>query len=202
MRALAFAAAFVLLALAGAAALLAADVRGWQRALDTGETTSATRVPYSLAERALGLEDDLAARRAIELYRRTIGVEQRLDNSAQVQSLRGRAESALAEIARGSNRARASQAETLLGVLVFTDLAPSDNPFQAPTGPALDQVLESVANFQNAVRTDPDNLAAKYDLELVIRTLAAQGTRVGAAQGGGASSGRRGAGGGIPGEGY
>jgi len=88
-------------------------------------------------------------------------------------------------------------------VLVFTDFAPGTDPFQPSTGPAPDQIQEAVMDFQNAVRDDPGNLTAKYDLELLIRTLAAQGTRVGSAQQSGAgSTGKRGAGGGIPGEGY
>jgi hypothetical protein len=214
MRALGFVAALVLLALAGAAALLASDVRAWQRAIAGDDALLAvspakaawqppTRVPYSLAERALGLHDDVAARWAIALFRRTVGVEQRLDSGEQTQAQRGRAEAALAEIARDPNRARASQAETLLGVLIFTDLSPSENLFEPSAGPAPDQVQESVGDFQNAVRDDPGNLTAKYNLELVIRTLAAQGTRVGSAQQSGAgSTGKRGAGGGVPGQGY
>jgi hypothetical protein len=212
VRALGFIAALLLLVLAGAAALLASDVRAWQRTIAGDDARLATspahvtwqphtQLPYSLAERLLGVRDDVAARQAIALFLRTAGVEQRLDNGSQMQ--RGRAEAALAEIARDPNRTRASQAETLLGVLVFTDRAPSDNPFQSSTGPALDQVQESLADFQNAVRDDPDNLTAKYNLELVIRTLAAQGVRVGSAQQSGAgSTGKRGAGGGVPGEGY
>lgn len=212
MRRLSFVAALLLLVLAVVAALLASDVRAWHRTISGDDAlfavapakatwNASTRLPYSLAERALGLEDDIAARRAITLFRRTVGVQQQLDGQSQAQ--RGLAESALAGIARDPNRMRASQAETLLGVLVFTDLAPGTDPFHPSTGPAPDQVQEAVMDFQNAVRDDPGNLTAKYDLELVIRALAAQGTRVGAAQqSGGTSTGKRGAGGGIPGEGY
>src|SRR5438552_11154259 len=130
VRALGFAAALLLLVLAGAAALLASDVRAWQRtiaaddallAVSPADATwqPATRIPYSLAERALGLQDDIAARRAIVLFRKTAGIKQQLDNGTQTQ--RGRAEAALADIARDPNKTRASQAETLLGVLFFTD---------------------------------------------------------------------------------
>jgi hypothetical protein len=207
VRALSFAAALVLLVLAGAAALLASDVRAWQRTLAGDDalltvSPAPTRLPYSLAERALGLQDDVKARRAIALFRKTVGVEQRIDN-AQAQAQRGAAEAALADIARDPNRARASQAETLLGVLVFTDLAPGADPFHPSTGPAPDQIQEAVMDFQNAVRDDSSNVTAKYNLELVIRALAAQGTRVGSSQQSGAgSTGKRGAGGGVPGQGY
>ena len=53
------------------------------------------------------------------------------------------------------------------------------------------------------MRADPENAVAKYDLELALRALLAQGVRVGAGQQTGAgSTGRRGAGGGVPGSGY
>jgi hypothetical protein len=214
VRALGFVAALVLLVLAGAAVLLASDVRAWQSAIGGDDALLAvspanatwrppTRLPASLAEGVLGLRDDVAARRAIALFRGTAGVAQALDSETQTQAKRGRAEAALADIARDPNRARASQAETLLGVLIFTDRAPSSNPFQSSTGPAPDQIQESIADFQNAVRDDPGNLTAKFNLELLIRALAAQGVRVGSAQQSGAgSTGKRGAGGGVPGQGY
>jgi hypothetical protein len=207
VRALSFLAALVLVVLAGVAALLASDVRSWQRAVAADDATLTTSSAHthlgSVAERVLGLRDDMAARKALALFRKTAGVEQRLDSGTQTQAARGRAEAALADIARDPNRARASQAETLLGVLVFTDLSAGSDPFHPSIGPGPDQIQESVGDFQNAVRDDPDNLTAKYDLELVIRTLAAQGVRVGSSQQSGAgSTGKHGAGGGVPGEGY
>ena len=209
----AFAIAAVLVVLAVLAALLAADVRGWQKTLGENDAllqaapTTADRQPDtrlgSLAERALGVRDGLAARRAIGLYLRTINVPVRLDNGRQVALARSRAEQALASVARSSEGARASQAETLLGVLVFTDVSPSSDPFEQTTANDPDQAQASVADFQDAVRADPENAVAKYDLELALRALLAQGVRVGAGQQTGAgSTGRRGAGGGVPGSGY
>jgi hypothetical protein len=53
------------------------------------------------------------------------------------------------------------------------------------------------------VRADPQNDDAKYDLELALRELLTHGVRVGAGQQTGAgATGRRGAGGGVPGSGY
>ena len=58
-------------------------------------------------------------------------------------------------------------------------------------------------DLQNAVRDDPENTTAKFDLELLLRVLTAQGVRVGSNnQAGAGSTGRHGAGGGIPGSGY
>jgi hypothetical protein len=203
----------VLLVLAGAAALLASDVHGWQRTLRTDDalrtvSSPPVRFPFSAAERLLGVGDDVALRRAIDLYRRNVSVLPRFDNAAAVAVARAQAEDALASIARGGNRAHASQAETLLGILAFGDLKPvSTNPFGIPENPTAapgpDQVDASIADFQDAVRDDPTNTAAKYDLELMLRLLVAQGVRVGTSnQSGTSSTGRHGAGGGVPGQGY
>jgi hypothetical protein len=204
-----FVAAAVLVVLAVAAALLAADVHAWQntlRADDVQLTASSakTRVPFALAERLLGTRNDVAARQALALYRKAAKTSIARDNAFQAGTSLARAETALADVARDPNRVRASQAETLLGVLVFSAAVPNSNPFSTErTGPSPDQISEAVLDLQNAVRDDPTNTTAKYDLELVIRSLAAQGVRVGAAQQSGkGSAGRRGASGGVPGEGY
>jgi len=211
--AVAFAAGLVLLALAVATALLASDVHTWQRTLRSDDALLATSPKLatwtppthlsSLAERVLHGQDDVEARRAIALFLDNVSVPVRLDNAQEVALGRGRAEQALAAVARESSGARASQAETLLGVLVFTDVGPSNDPFEETTGIDPDQAQASLTDFEDAVRADPDNELAKYDLELALRVLLAQGIRVGAGQQTGAgSSGRRGAGGGVPGSGY
>lgn len=206
MRALAFVGALALVVLAFFAALLAADARSWRDTLrsDGGSLDAPTRVPFSLAERLLGVSDDVAVRRALVLFERSVSSPINRDNAFQTGGTLARAESALADIARGRDRMRASQAETLLGILVFTAVGQTTDPFPTErAGPGPDQVAEAVLDFQNAVRDDPENSTAKYDLELVIRSLASQGVRVGSVQQGNAgSTGLRGAGGGIPGEGY
>jgi hypothetical protein len=211
--ALGFTGAAVLLVLAVLTALLAADVRAWRTTLREDDALLAAAPAAaawepdthlnSIAERALGVHDDVEARRAIALYRRNIDIPVRLDNAQQVALARGRAEQALASVARSSDGPTASQAETLLGVLVFTDVGPSNDPFQETTGIDPDQAQASIGDFQDAVRANPDNAVAKYDLELALRALLAQGIRVGAGQQTGAgSTGQRGAGGGSPGSGY
>jgi hypothetical protein len=211
--ALALVGAVVLLALAAFAALLAADARGWQRTIRSDDALlasapgSATWQPPtrlgSLAEHALGVHDDVQLRRAIGLYLENVNVPVRLDNAQRVAVARGRAEQALAAVARSAPGPRASQAETLLGVLVFTDVGPSADPFQETTGTDPDQAQASLTDFEDAVRADPQNAVAKYDLELALRILLAQGIRVGSGQQTGAgSTGQRGAGGGVAGAGY
>ena len=210
-----FIAALVLLVLAGLAALLASDVRSWQRTLRSDDALLAispgaatwharTHLPFSLAERALGVQDDVAARHTIALFRTNVSVQSALENGLTVAAARARAEDALAAVARGSNKGRASQAETLLGILTFGDLEPTTGPFQLqPAAPGPDQSEAAIGDFQSAVRDDPQNTTAKFDLELLLRVLRAQGVRVGSNnQSGAATTGRRGAGGGIPGSGY
>ena len=73
----------------------------------------------------------------------------------------------------------------------------------APNSPIDSTSLGRIADFTNAVRADPTNAAAKYDLELLLRLTAAHGARPGAGTGGSfGKGGRRGAGGGVPGGGY
>ena len=210
-----FVAAGVLLVLALGAALLAADARSWQRTMsaDDAVLSAAPRAARwdprthlsTLAENVLGVSDDVRVRRALALFRENVNVRPRLDNAQQVGVARAKAEQALAAVARESTGARASQAETLLGVLVFTDVAPSFNPspFQQQAGIDPDQAQASIVDFEDAVKADPNSEVAKYDLELVMRALLAQGIRVNTGpQTGAGATGRRGAGGGVTGGGY
>jgi hypothetical protein len=84
----------------------------------------------------------------------------------------------------------------MLGILAFTDSTPSGPIAAAP-------IDESVADFQSAIRLDPGNTDAKFNLELLLRQLVAKGVRPGASNSaGGQATGHHGAGGGLPGRGY
>jgi hypothetical protein len=200
MKLLRFIPTLALVALAVLVALLAADVRGWQRTFATddarvgGTWDASPRVPGNLAGRLLGVGDDVRARRAIRLFEQTVGVRARFDNAQDVTAARTRAETELAALAHGGGP-RASQAATLLGVLAFGDFARG--------GREASQADSAIADFESAVRADPGNAVAKFDLELLLRSLAASGSRTGT--NGGSDSGgtgRSGAGGGTPGRGY
>lgn len=196
----------VLLAVAIVVGMFALDVHRWDRALADGDALYATapvaatwrapsRVPGALAERALGLSDDLALRRALQRYRRTAARRARLDNAVEVAADRAETETALAAVVQGGDPKKAAQAGTLLGVLTFADFARG--------GDSAGQADAAVAYLDAAVRADPTNEAAKFDLELALRALSARGVRVGPGSGTGTgSTGRRGAGGGAPGSGY
>ena len=195
MRAVRFVPAILLVALAVVVALLAGDVRAWQETFESGQTKAATRLPWNIAARTLAVEDDAQARRAIALFRATASVHGRLDNALGVTAARANAETALAAVARGHG-ARASQAATLLGVLAFGDLARGG-------GRDSSQAETAVGDFENAIRADPSDANAKYDLELLLRSLAARGVRTGPGAGSGAgATGHKGAGSGTPGQGY
>ncbi|HET7449714.1 MAG TPA: hypothetical protein VFJ78_03900 [Gaiellaceae bacterium] len=187
----------VLLVAGLAAVLLASDVRAWRDAVDRGDAVylasprAATWRPDTtlggLAARLLRADDDLAARRALKLYRAAATTQLRLDNATQVQTARAAAQDALLAT-------HSSLSSTLLGILTFGRNA---------TGTSEDQLDGAVADFTDAVRSDPTNDAAKFDLELLLRASAASGTRPGEGVGGGfGRGGRRGAGGGSPGKGY
>ena len=195
MRAVRFVPTLLLVALAVVVALLAGDVRAWQETFESGQTKASTRLPWNIAARTLAVEDDAQARRAIALFRATASVHGRLDNALGVTAARANAETALAAVARGRG-ARASQAATLLGVLAFGDLARGG-------GRDSSQAETAVGDFENAIRADPSDANAKYDLELLLRSLAARGVRTGPGAGSGAgATGHKGAGSGTPGQGY
>ena len=189
-RGVKLAAAAVLAAVAVLAALLAADVDSSRSALAQGDAVyavppgRATWAPSpplgGPAARLLGTKDDLALRRGLQLYAAAAAVPDRLDTVDEKQSLQAQAQQAL--VRAGDS----SQAETLLGVLAFGQSADT-----------------AVADFTNAVRADPTNAVAKYDLELLLRLSEAHGSRSGSSPGGSfGKGGRRGAGGGVPGNGY
>jgi hypothetical protein len=193
--------AAVLAALAVVAALLAGDVRSVPTAFTQGDATygvtphratwrPATRLGGT-ASSLLGVRDDLAFRRALRLYRIVQSTPNRLDTAVELQTLRSQAETALSASARGGH---ASQADTLLGILAFGESA---------TGTGSNAAAAAISDFSNAVRADPANAAAKFDLELMLRLTVAQGSRSGTGPGGSfGRGGRRGAGGGVPGTGY
>jgi hypothetical protein len=204
MRLLRVGGGLFLVLLIALAVLLALDIGTWHDSLRSGDaryrvSPAAARwqassvVPLGAARRTLEVGDDLAVRRAIRLFRLTYGVKGRLDTALQRQGVRALAELALADVARGRDQRRAAQASDLLGVLAFGDFAGG--------GRDASQAERAVSAFVNAVRLDPSDEAAKFNLELALRLFEARGIRVGANPGG-KGAGRQGGGTGTPGTGY
>ena len=197
-------AAVLAIALGVVCAVLAADVRAWHSSLNHGDAryaSAAKQVVWKpdtrvggIAGRMLGVRDDLDARRALERYRAVAQLRLRLDNALNVQTARAGAQDALTQAAAESSGTRAGQALTLLGILSFGGSA---------TGAQQDQVDAAMSDFLDAIRADPANDNAKFDLELLVRQAAVNGTRTGQGLGGGfGRGGHKGAGGGSPGRGY
>jgi hypothetical protein len=186
------------------AALLAQDARTVGSAMRGGDVVYAaapSRARWTAsptfggaAQSLIGTGDDLAVRRALQEYVDVSKLHLRLDNAVDVESARGRVQDALERVARGAPSARTSQALTLLGILAFR---------AAASGTTQSQVDAAVSDFSDAVRADPGNADAAFDLEALLRLTAAHGTRIEPGRGDGfGRTGRRGAGGGQPGSGY
>jgi hypothetical protein len=192
----------VCLGLAALATLMARDVWSWQTALRDadlraevrrvdGSTWSAdTALPFGVARRVLGIDDDLAYRAL--LSRASDLVASRPSTDRPLRQLP--VEVALERLEAGADTARASQAANLLGVLVYNRAAqPGPQPPEQ----------KALREFQNAVRLDPSNETAKRNLELVLQRLRrAPPARGRAGVSGGDRVGRSGAGIAPPGQGY
>jgi hypothetical protein len=195
--------AAALVAAAAVATVLAVDVRTTNRALRDGDVVyaaSPARASWhadatlgGLARSLLGVDDDLRVRAALRLATAADRSHLRLDNGVEVETLRARAQDALTRVANGSDRSAASQARTLLGILAFESSA---------NGSDQSSIDAALGAFTDAVRADPSNTDAKYDLELLLRQSSVQGTRTGQGVGGFGRGTRRGSGGGTPGRGY
>jgi hypothetical protein len=196
--------AVVLVSLAVIAALLAGDVRAWRSSLAAGDAAYAAtpaRASWTadaklggVAEALLGVRDDLQLRDALQRYIDASKLHLRLDNALSVESARAQAQDGLEQVSHANDPRRVSQVLTLLGILAYRASA---------SGGAQSQVDAAISDFTDAVRADPANMEAAFDLELLLRITAARGSRVEPGQGGGfGRTGRRGAGGGQPGSGY
>jgi hypothetical protein len=193
--------------LAGAAVLLALfahDLRAWPSALAEGDIRAqagratdwkpSTILPAGWSEGALGLGPDRALRLAIRRFDATYATPPGFDSGLSAVEARDEAEAMLAGSAGDSNGRRASQALDLLGLLLFGD---------SSAGSGTAAAIRAVDDLDQAVSLDGANEQAKANLELVLRLLETHGTRIGPNAGAGPNAtGHRGAGTGVPGEGY
>ncbi len=180
MTALRLAAIAILAAAAIVAALLAADVRAWPVALENGDASYAIApgrarwVPVTnlgdLSNKLLGTAGDVAARLALQAYRQAADVPEPAVNLFQVPTQRLAAINALSGPANSADPQVAAQARTLLGILTFAE---------ATAGGGVSTTDTAIADFADAVRVEPGDTAAKFDLELLLRLTAATGQRSG-----------------------
>jgi hypothetical protein len=173
------------LVLAASAAMAARDAGEWQSAFRTGDLEAASTaanaspswsvdelVPFGLLRGILGVDDDLAFRRAVVLFRRAHTGIPSFDTGLEGVSLRAQAEAQLARSIRADdNSARAAAAENLLGILVAVDST-------APGG-ASTPIERASVRFQEAIQLDPSNEDAKKNLELIYQLTAPPNTPTG-----------------------
>ena len=178
-------------------AMAAGDVRYRAEPEATGLWKAQTIVPFGVADRMLGVDDDVAYRlavRALRLGRLDLGIT----SDPALALRRGEARARLQEIAgEAGDRRRRSRATGLLGVIALAS-AISEARDQAA------YMQDATAAFQTAIELDPDNREAKANLELALQ----RGRTLEAAESGGGpnpspgGAGAKGAGAGDPGSGY
>jgi hypothetical protein len=189
------AAAVLLLLLAALLAAATHDVRAWRDVLRGDDVRAArTWLPSDPVGSALAVDDELALRRSVRAFRVAYTTGRGFDNGVTRATRRSVAEVQLADVAAHGSAEDASQAGNLLGVLVV-------GSGRVTGGITADDRARST--FETAIRRDPANVAAKYNLELLLRRTRATATREGPGSGSGAlGHGLRGAGSGTPGRGY
>lgn len=187
--------AAVLVAVAALLGAAAHDVLAWRDALRSDAPRVAPNwLPGDPVRRAFALDDDVALRRAVRSFRIAYTTGRGFDNGVTRATRRSVAEVRLGDLAARGVAADASQAGDLLGVLVASGGTVTG-------GITADDRARS--DFETAIRRDVSNVAAKYNLELLLRRTRATATRQGPGNGSGAlGHGRRGAGSGTPGRGY
>ncbi len=156
--------------------------------------TAALLALLGLTIRARSGEEGARLQAAVDAYELAAGAGRGFDNGLTRAGLRSRAQALLTDVAIGEDRKAAAQADVLLGVLAA-------DGGRSAAGETPDELSRNL--FETAVRLDNGNVAAKFDLELVVRRLRAGGVRTGPGQGSGPrGGGQRGAGAGLPGRGY
>ena len=156
-------------------AVLALDVLRWRGEVERADVSSRiaiaqpglwttdTTFPSGLSESLLGLEDDLAFRRALQRFR--LGRPAETPRNQHQLAVRAQASLALARVVRSdSDPERRSRAATLRGILTFEEAR--GDPAHAGA-----RLRESLGQFREAILVDPGNEIAKFDLELALRQL-------------------------------
>jgi hypothetical protein len=152
--------------------LLAVDAHAWQTRMTADDLRFRANplerklwqprqyAPFGLSRRLLGLDDDLAYRRAVREFR--AGRPTELTFSPMTTAHRAQAQIALTNAGKAdTNPLRASDEENLLGVLGFA-LATQD------TSQSRTFLNNSVTAFRAAMDRDPANEDAMWNLEYAL----------------------------------
>lgn len=120
-------------------------------------------LPGGLATKAVGVEDDLRYRRAVWLYARANPSNTSVYQTPAQEALRASLEPKLIDASRAETDPRQrSRLLNLLGVVAMSRYA-------VDPGDRSGVVRSAIDAFTNAVRADPGNADAKFNLELVLR---------------------------------
>jgi hypothetical protein len=212
------AAALAMLVAAVLCTLLARDTWHWGRAIHDADARAALgpvsasawrahpTLPGRLAERLLGVDDDIAFRATEE---RVYDLTSRVTSEEDLKQ-RAIVETTLARIAHDESRpTRASWAADALGVLSYADPPSPDqganayeDPSQADPSSQLTPDQKALAQFTTAARLDPGNDNAQRNLELMLRVPQNRPHKGDPQPGGGDRFGHKGSGARPPGNGY
>ena len=170
----------VLLLLALLLALVARDVRRWDESVAAGDERfrlspgpddlwrpGGWTPTGDLAVSVLGLRDDLRLREAAQLYRRSRPRSESL-RTPKLAAYATSAQVALGQVQQSAAAPRVrSMAANELGVLALVEM-------QTDPAQARDHARRATVRFTEAIQLDPQNVAARHNLELVL-TLRQQG---------------------------
>ena len=198
------AAGVALLAVSLVLVLLAADVLRVQQALEHGDSRfgpvagrngmweADTTLSAGIAERLLGVGDDVAYRTAVQRFR-LVRPREPVQQFAQLTVRAGVDRRLAAAIRAEDDPARRASLHVLRGALAL-----EESRLGSDSGPP---TRRAITQFRLAVELDPTNIDAQYDLELALRLLARSGDTSGGS-GERAATPASGAGAGTAGRGY
>jgi hypothetical protein len=140
------------------------DVRFQARpALPDGLWQGPGILPGGVAAKAVGIEDDLRYRRAAWLYARANPSNTSVYLTPAQEALRASLEPRLIDASRAeTDPRRRSQLLNLLGVVAMSRYA-------VDPGNRSNTIRAAIDSFASAIRADPDNTDAKFNLEIVLR---------------------------------
>lgn len=150
-------------------AFRADDVRFQRNPGDAGLwlTEERTRLPGNVADTLLGVEDDRQFRSGVRFFRLS-GLRSQ-SRSIEQSTFQQAAELELSRVARNDpSRWRRSAAANLRGVINLVEAATGDEPGQL--------LQRSLTEFKEALRLNPENDEAKYNLELVLQIASETGS--------------------------
>jgi hypothetical protein len=150
------------------ASTLAADDTTYGLAPDRPRWDTDAVLPLDLAERLLGVTDQLMYRRALQRLA-ALRARESLVGGPQFAALIAQAQRALVEVSQSDpDPQRRSEATNVLGVFAVRSPAGSSSGFNPEVG------FSALRSFRAAVQLNPANEQAKRNLEIVLRGLRRQ----------------------------